>query len=537
VCVTKGGSVTRSFRTQLMVVQGDIAVLAVDAVANAANDRLWMGAGVAGALKRRGGVEIEREAVAQGPIAVGQAVATTGGRLTARWVIHAAVMGQDLRTNAAAISSATESALALADKLGVSSLALPAFGTGVGGFPVAECACLMMAAVTSYLGERPETGLRRVVFATYDQAATAAFEAQLARAVSDQVPRQEGEQESSLALGAGEVRGGQHLLYLSRADIEGLGVEMAEVVAAVDEAFRLKGLGTVLIPPKVTMHGVSGAFAQVMPAWLAPERPAAEECGLGVKLVMAFPQNAARHLPVISALIVLHDPQTGVPVAVLEGASITAHRTGASVAVAARYLAPPGAACVGVLGCGAQARASLRALTATLPTLRAVRCFDSRAEAATAFAEEAETLNLRCAVCSSAEEVCHGAQIVVTAITMIPGVPPPLGAGLLMPGALAVALDYDAAWTEQAMAECDRFVVDDAAQVAATKADGAWLGGVPSVINADLGEVVAGRVAGRTSSRQRIFCLNLGIAVEDVVCAQLVYRRALAAGAGTLLPR
>src|ERR1051326_4155154 len=84
----------------LEVREGDIAALEVDAIANAANDRLWMGAGVAGALKRSGGDEIEHEAVAKGPIAVGDAVATGAGRLPAKWVIHGAVMGQDLRTNA-----------------------------------------------------------------------------------------------------------------------------------------------------------------------------------------------------------------------------------------------------------------------------------------------------------------------------------------------------------------------------------------------------------------------------------------------------
>jgi len=156
---------------ELVVVEGDIAALDVDAVANAANDRLWMGAGVAGALKRAGGDEIEREAVAKGPIAVGDAVATGAGRLPARWVIHAAVMGQDLRTSADAIETATRRALEVADELGAESLALPAFGTGVGGFPLDECAGLMVAAVRAY---EPRT-LQRVVFAVYGAEAETAF--------------------------------------------------------------------------------------------------------------------------------------------------------------------------------------------------------------------------------------------------------------------------------------------------------------------------------------------------------------------------
>src|SRR4051794_21441308 len=110
---------------ELEVVEADIAALAVDAIANAANDHLWMGAGVAGAIKRAGGEEIEREAMAAGPIEVGSAVATSAGRLPATWVIHGAVMGQDLVTSAELISRATRSCLRLADELGCESLGLP----------------------------------------------------------------------------------------------------------------------------------------------------------------------------------------------------------------------------------------------------------------------------------------------------------------------------------------------------------------------------------------------------------------------------
>ena len=156
----------------LEVVEGDIAALEVDAVANAANNRLWMGAGVAGALKRAGGEEIEREVVAKGPIAVGDAVATGAGRLPARWVIHGAVMGQDLRTNADLVERTTASCLRVADELGCESLALPAFGTGVGGFPLDDCARIMVQVARAH---EPQS-LRRVVFAVFGDDARRAFE-------------------------------------------------------------------------------------------------------------------------------------------------------------------------------------------------------------------------------------------------------------------------------------------------------------------------------------------------------------------------
>jgi len=162
---------------ELSVVDGDITELVVDAIANAANDRLWMGGGVAGAIKRAGGEEIEQEALAAGPIALGSAVATGAGRLSARYVIHGAVMGQDLATHAALIAETTSSCLRVADDLGAGSLALPAFGTGVGGFPLEECAELMVDAARRY---EPRV-LQRVVFAVYGDDAASAFRAVLER--------------------------------------------------------------------------------------------------------------------------------------------------------------------------------------------------------------------------------------------------------------------------------------------------------------------------------------------------------------------
>ena len=156
---------------------GDIASLEVDAVANAANDHLWMGAGVAGALKRAGGEEIEREAMAQGPIPVGTAVATTAGRLPARYVVHGAVMSQDLRTDAELVRRTTRACLELADELGCRSLALPAFGTGVGGFPLHECARIMVGEARAFAPR----SLERVVFAVFGREAYSVFSSALGR--------------------------------------------------------------------------------------------------------------------------------------------------------------------------------------------------------------------------------------------------------------------------------------------------------------------------------------------------------------------
>jgi O-acetyl-ADP-ribose deacetylase (regulator of RNase III) len=161
---------------EVSVLEGDITSLEVDAIANAANDHLWMGSGVAGAIKRAGGEEIEREAVAKGPIAVGDAVATGAGRLRASWVIHGAAMGQDLRTREELVRKTTRRCLEVADELGARSLALPAFGTGVGGLPLELVARAMVDVVTAY---EPAT-LAEVVLAVHGEAALDAFERALA---------------------------------------------------------------------------------------------------------------------------------------------------------------------------------------------------------------------------------------------------------------------------------------------------------------------------------------------------------------------
>ena len=157
--------------------RGDIAEVEAEAVVNAANNHLWMGGGVAGAIKRAGGAEIEAEAVRLGPVAVGEAVATGAGRLKARYVIHAAVMGQDLQTDAGKVRAATRSALAAARSLGVKTIAFPALGTGVGGFPLTECAGIMVEEVRSHLAG--QTSVEEVVFALWGDEAYRAFEAVL----------------------------------------------------------------------------------------------------------------------------------------------------------------------------------------------------------------------------------------------------------------------------------------------------------------------------------------------------------------------
>jgi len=166
---------------KIEVLDTDITKLEVDAIANAANTELKHGGGVAGAISRAGGAAIQSESDARAPIGLGEAVETTGGDMPCRWVIHAATMELGGPTSAEIIRDATVSTLRKADELGARSLALVAFGTGVGGFPLDEAARIEIDEVSRYLGAGG-SAIERVVFAVRGDESRQAFEAALASA-------------------------------------------------------------------------------------------------------------------------------------------------------------------------------------------------------------------------------------------------------------------------------------------------------------------------------------------------------------------
>jgi O-acetyl-ADP-ribose deacetylase len=155
---------------ELEVIAADVTKLEVDAITNAANTMLRHGGGVAGAISRAGGPEVQRESDAKAPIGLGEAVETTAGDMPARWVIHAATMELGGPTSAEIIEQATRSTLAKAEELGARSLALVAFGTGVGGFPLEDAARIMVGAARAHSGE-----LERIIFAVHGEDAERAF--------------------------------------------------------------------------------------------------------------------------------------------------------------------------------------------------------------------------------------------------------------------------------------------------------------------------------------------------------------------------
>ncbi len=315
------------------------------------------------------------------------------------------------------------------------------------------------------------------------------------------------------------------ILYLSRADVEGLHLPVTDIIRDLDAAFAAKGRGEVEMPPKPGIHPRADAFIHAMPAFVRTRDIA------GLKWIAGYPDNPARGLPYISGLMILNDADTGLPLAVMDASWITAVRTGAATAVAAKYLAGPEATRLAIIGCGVQGRSNLDALAAGQAHLAEVLAYDVRSDAAETFAREVRARGpLRVTVCRTPEEAVRVADIVVTATPILKHPAPVLRPEWLRPGAFVCTLDFDSYVTPEAFAAADLLCSDDVAQLDFHRRDG-YFRGVPSRV-VDLGAIAAGREAGRASAEARIISINLGLALADVVTAQRIYEAARAAGVG-----
>jgi ornithine cyclodeaminase/alanine dehydrogenase-like protein (mu-crystallin family) len=321
----------------------------------------------------------------------------------------------------------------------------------------------------------------------------------------------------------------QKLLYLSRADVEAVGLPMPRIIESVEAAFGEKGRGRVEAPPKPAVHPSAGAFAHAMPAWIPALR------SVGIKWVSGNPDNPGRGLPYINGLVVLNDPETLSPVAVMDCTWITAKRTGAATAIVAKYLARPESSTAGILGAGVQGFGNLEALKSLFPIER-VTVYDLRPEAARRDSERVRAAwpGLAVVIAREPREAVDGMDLVVTAG---PTVRPPhatIKAGWLSPGAFASMVDYDSYWDRAALREADKLTTDDVAQLEDHKKLGYFLDFPP--VYAELGELVAGLKRGRESPRERNIACNLGLAIDDMAVAPLVYEEARRRGIGTWLP-
>lgn len=318
------------------------------------------------------------------------------------------------------------------------------------------------------------------------------------------------------------------ILYLSRGDISSLGLDMPTAIRLLEQAFNEKAAGKTEIPAKIGVYPRPVAFIHAMPASI-PGMHAA-----GLKWVGSYAGNNQIGLPNINGLLILNDPDTGIPYAVMDCTWITAWRTGAATALAARYLARPESSTAGILACGVQGRGNLEALAATFPIRRAY-AYDVSAQAEQNFIEEmSKKLGIEILPADSPRQAVVESDLVVTSgpIQKVPT--PVIEKDWLKPGAFASSVDYGSYWTPEALAQLDKLATDDLPQYQMTRESG-YFTGTPQPY-ADLGDLVSGSKAGRENSAERTMAMNLGLALDDIAVAPEVYRRAKEAGLGTWLP-
>lgn len=313
-------------------------------------------------------------------------------------------------------------------------------------------------------------------------------------------------------------------LYLSREDVEAIELPMAEIIEGLEEMFGEKGAGRVEMPPKPGIHTAPDAFIHAMPAYV-PSLGAA-----GLKWISGYPENQEKGLPYITGLLILNDPGTGFPLAVMDATWITAQRTGAATALSAKYLARSDSSSVGIVACGVQGRSNLEALHCLFP-LTKVKAYDIHPEISRRYAlEMGERLDLEIEVVGTPAEAVAGMDMVVTSGPILKHPIPSLGPGLLGPGSFASLVDFDSYWEGAALREADKLATDDLAQMGYYREVG-YFSETPEAY-ADLGEIVAGRKPGRESDEERTMAINLGLALEDMATAIRLYRRAREQGIG-----
>jgi ornithine cyclodeaminase/alanine dehydrogenase len=319
------------------------------------------------------------------------------------------------------------------------------------------------------------------------------------------------------------------VLYLSRVEVERLDIPMWEVIRVIEEAFLEKAEGRAEVPPKPGIHPQRDSFIHAMPAYLPKMRSA------GVKWVSGFPENSKRGLPYISGLLILNDPETGVPICVMDCTWITAKRTGATTAVSAKHLARQDSKVLGILGCGVQGRSNLEALMVVCKNLEEVKAYDVDEENLQRYVEEMTVKHgVKIVPVNSPRKAVENCDIVVTAGPILKHPRPVIEAFWFKDGGFACPLDFDSYWKPEAIRSMDKFCTDDRDQLTYYQKVG-YFSGVPEVY-AGLDEIVSGKKLGRENPEERIMAMNLGLAIEDIAIAALIYKEAEKTGVGTRLP-
>ena len=320
------------------------------------------------------------------------------------------------------------------------------------------------------------------------------------------------------------------MLYLNRKEVESLNISIKEVISAVEEGFHVKGEGKVELPPKPGVHPRKNSFIHAMPAYLGGTVDA-----VGLKWVSGYPGNVEKKLPYILGLMILNEPSTGYPVALMDCTWVTEYRTGAASAVAAKYMAPEKGEVLAIIGLGVQGRIHVKSLKEVMPFLKQVKVYDIKEEVTEKFIKDMSEYvpDLDFKAVKDFESAVIDSDVVVTC-TPIFEVPEPFVKGKwLKEKSLVISTDYDSAYSGEVMNEAGIFVVDDINQYLWTQKKGVYFKDYPPPF-ADLGEICAKKKVVKDSQWRRAAVL-MGIASHDIVTGSLIYKKAMEKGIGTWL--
>jgi ornithine cyclodeaminase/alanine dehydrogenase-like protein (mu-crystallin family) len=311
--------------------------------------------------------------------------------------------------------------------------------------------------------------------------------------------------------------------YLSRADVEAVGLPGTEVIEILDRAFRAKREGGVEMPPKIGVHPRDDAFIHAMPAYLA------DVDAVGLKWVAGYPGNQDLGLPYIHGLFVLSDADTGRPLAVMDATWITEVRTAAASMLGIRALAERPVESIGILGCGRQGSAHLQLAQQVFPELRRAILFDRHPDRAEALAAAQAELDVE--VAGAAEAIAAATDVVVTTAAIVRSPDRPIRREHLAGASVACAVDFDATLSDDVFDGAALFAVDDIPQYRYYREQG-YFAGYPD----DPVELCDALDPAATHPPGLRVLAPLGIALEDVAVAAEINRRASETGLGTELP-
>lgn len=316
------------------------------------------------------------------------------------------------------------------------------------------------------------------------------------------------------------------LRLLNEKNVRAVSPPLPEIVALVEQAYRLDAEGKAEVPTKIGVHPArANTFLHAMPAWVG-----GSPASLGMKWVSYFPGNFDRGLPDSTGIIILNDPEIGLPCCIMEGMHVTFIRTAACAAVAAKYLAPRAPKTLGLIGCGGLGLWSLRTLTATFPTIEQVFVSSrTRNSRETFCAKMTQETKCKVAPVDDPLQAVRNMDIVVT--SMPPSDVQPVSGDALAPGSLLIPLDIVNSWQDSVLSSIDRVAADNPTNFAA-QVEGKRATAYPALKAASrTQDVVAGKVS-RSSASDRNLIAVCGIASTDVVVGWEIYRRARAANVG-----